>query len=82
MCTIMACLWTILCRRFMKIKSRYSIPSDITLNNQILLEKRDYLKGTIHIGHCRGHDCIILLFVFEGFYDNHRRLLSKNYYFR
>ena len=65
----------------MKIKSRYSIPSHITLNNQILLEKRDYLKGTIYIGHCRGHDCIIL-FVFEGFYDNHRRLLSKNYYFR
>ena len=72
----------ILCRGFMKKKSRYSIPSHITLNNQIPLEKSDYLKRTIHICHCRGHDCIILIFIFEGFYENHRRLLSKNYYFR
>ena len=82
MCMIMAHLWTILCRRFMKKKSRYSIPSHITLNNQIPLKKRDYLKGTIHIGHCRGHDCIVLISIFKGFYDNHRRLLSENYYFR
>ena len=46
------------------------------------IEKRSQLKGTIIISHCRGHDCIILIFCFEGFYDNHRRLLSKNYYFR
>ena len=44
--------------------------------------KKDYLRGTISIGHCRGHDCIILIFDFDGFYENHRRLLSKNYYFR
>ena len=43
------------------------------------IEKRSHLKGAIIIGHCRGHDCIILIFCFEGFYDNHRRL-SKNYF--
>ena len=79
MCPIMDCLWAILCRQFMKKKSRFSIPSHITLNNQIPFEKRDYLKETIHIARCRGHDCIILLFTFKGFYDNHR-LLPKNYF--
>ena len=82
MCTIMTCLWTILCRRFMQKKARYSIPSHMTLNNQIPLEKRDYLKRTIHIGHCRRHCCMILIFIFEGFCENHRGLLSENYYFR
>ena len=52
--------------------------SQISLNNCISIKKISYLKGTISIG----HDCIILIFDFEGFYDNHRRLLSKNYYFR
>ena len=45
-------------------------------------EKRDYVRGTIKIGHWRGHDCIILIFIFEGFYEDHSRLLSENYYFR
>lgn len=33
-------------------------------------------------GHCKGHDCIILFYDFDGFHENHRRLLLKNYYFR
>ena len=33
----------------------------------LLNEKRKYLKGEITIVHCRGHDCIILFFNFEGF---------------
>ena len=41
------------------------------------LKKKIILRGTISIGHCRGHDCIMLTFDFEGFYENHRRLLSK-----
>lgn len=36
-----------------------------------------YLKGNIIINHCRGHSCIILLFDFKYFENNHRRLLSK-----
>lgn len=31
-------------------------------------KKLKYLKGDIVIGHCKGHNCIILFFHFEGFY--------------
>ena len=79
MFTTVARLWTILHRRFLNKKSTYSIPSHITLNNCITFEKKGYLKETISIGHCRVHGCIILIFDFEGFYENHRRLLSENY---
>ena len=34
------------------------------------------------ISHCKGHDCIILLFDFEHFEDNHLRLLSTNVFCR
>ena len=37
--------------------------SQISLNNCISIKKISYLKGTISIG----HDCIILIFDFEGF---------------
>ena len=75
-------LWRIFRRKFLVEKRRYFIPSHITLSNLIPIDKRNYLKGTISIGHCRGHDCIKLVFIFDGFYDNHRRLLSENFYFR
>ena len=39
-------------------KKPYSIPSHITLNNLIPVDKREYLKGTISLEHCRGHNCI------------------------
>ena len=45
-------LWTILLRRMRK-KSTYSIPSHITFNNCLPPEKKDDLKGTRSIGHCR-----------------------------
>ena len=57
-------------------KKPYSIPSHITLSNLIPVDKREYLKGTISLGHCRGHNCIISVLYFDGFYDNHRRLFS------
>ena len=82
MFTTLVRLWTFFSRRLTRKKSRYCLPSHITLKNCMPIEKRSQLKGTIIISHCRGHDCIILIFCFEGFYDNHRRLLSKNYYFR
>ena len=74
-------LWRIFCRTFMKKKSRCST---FTNNFEQLIphEKRDYVRGTIKIGHWRGHDCSILIFIFEGFYEDHSRLLSENYYFR
>lgn len=43
--------------------------SKITLIN-FLGHKSQQLKGEITIGHCKGHDCIILFFNFDGFYDN------------
>ena len=39
-----------------------------------------YLQGNIIISHCKGHDCIILLFDFEHFEDNHLRLLSSIFF--
>ena len=74
-------LWRIFHTAFMKKNSRYYLPSHITLNNCIPHETRDYVRGKINIGHRRGHNCIIL-FIFEEFYEEHRRLLSENYYFR
>ena len=65
------------CKAFMKKKSRYSLPSHITLNNCIPHEKNIYIyvRGTINIGHCRGHHCIVLIFISERFYEDHSRLL-------
>ena len=44
-------------------------------------DKRDkYLEGEIIIGHCRAHDTIILFSHIKGFYKQHVRLLSANYF--
>ena len=71
--------WQIFSRKFCK-KKPYSIPSSITLNNLTPVDKREYLKGTISLGHCIGHICITSVFYFDGFYDNHRRLFSKTFF--
>ena len=71
--------WQVFRRKFRRKKSSYSIPSYVTLNNLIEADKRKRLRGEISLVHCRGHDCIMLLFYFDGFHDNHRRLLSKNF---
>ena len=81
MFSTMVRLWAILRRKFRK-KKPYSIPSYVTVNNLIPTDKRKYLKGRINLGHCIGHDCIMLVFNFDGFYENHRRMLSENFYFR
>ena len=54
----------------------------MTLNNLIPTDKKSHMKRTISLCHCRGHNCIMLVFCFEGFYDTHVRLLSKNYYYK
>ena len=47
----------------------------------LLNKKEDFcLKGELIISHCKGHDCIILFSVFNDFYENHRKLLSKKFY--
>ena len=45
-------------------------------------QKKKILKGKIMFGHCRGHDTIIIFFHFEGLYEQHLCLLSRNYFFR
>lgn len=63
-------------------KSRYQIPPHVTLNNLIPFDKTKYLKGGVSLVHCKGNDCIVLVFYFNGFYENYKRFLSKNKYFR
>ena len=62
-------------------KKSYTLPPHITLNNLILADKRKHLKGEINLVYCRGHDCIMLVFYFEGFYNNHVRFLSKEHFY-
>ena len=47
-------------------RARFSGPVNTI---DLLNEKLKYLKGDIVIGHCKGHDYIILFFHIEGFYD-------------
>ena len=42
---------------------------------------KNNLKREIIFGHCRGHYTIIILFYFEGFYEQDVRLLSRDCYF-
>ena len=62
-------------------KKSYSLPRHITLNKLIPGDKRNHLRGETNLVYCRGHDCIMLVFYFEGFYHNHVRLLSKEYFY-
>ena len=79
---MLTCSLILLLRRiFRKKRSTYQIPLHITFKNSMPTNKKSHVKGTISLCHCRGHDCIMLVFCFEGFYDTHVRLLSKNYYF-
>ena len=70
-------LWWIFHRKFHTWKP-YFISLHITLNNLIPIDKINHLKGTISLGHCRVHNCIILVFNFDSFYENHWQLLSEN----
>ena len=66
-------------QKILKKKSNYCPPRHLTTNNLIDLDKRKHLKGEIYLAHCKGHDTIILIFYFNGFYDQHVRSLSRNY---
>ena len=69
-------------RKIFKKKPTYFPPGNIGTNNLIDPDKRKHLKGEIYLVHCRGHNTIMLIFYFKGFYDQHQHLLSKNYYHR
>ena len=64
-----------------KDRRRLSITDWIWTIN-LIGDKRDkYLEGEIILRYCCGHDTIITLFSIKGFYDQHIRLLSGNFYF-
>ena len=55
-------------------------PSHITLRNDLPEDKKKYFNGSISLCHCRGHDCIIVVTYFYGFYEADRRLYSNAVY--
>ena len=59
----------------------YNYPKNVTFVN-LLKDKKLYNKGEIIISHCKGHNCIILFFDFDEFYENHRWLFHKNFFCR
>ena len=63
-------------------RRKHLVTEHIRENDLMEHNKKKFLKGEIIFRHCRGHDTIITVFCFEGFYDEHIRLLSRNYYFR
>ena len=72
--------WCYFLRFFIKRSNKQKCPSYITIKNFLPKKKNKYLSGTISLCHCRGHDCIRLMFYFDGFYEMDRRLFSENYY--
>ena len=63
-------------------RQRHLVTDRIQKNNLIELNKKNNLKEEIIFGHCKGHDTIIFFFNFEGFYEQHVSLLSRNYFYR
>ena len=57
--------------KLFKKKSKYFPPDRIFESNFIGPEKWKHLKGEITIRHCRGHNTILILFNFKGFYQQH-----------
>ena len=80
--TLVCSLIRSILRRLRKQNPTYQVPLHVTLNNLMSVDKRSHVKGTISLCHCRGHDCIMLVLSFDGFYDMHVRLFPENYYFR
>ena len=49
-------------------------PPHVVLRNHLPEEKKKYVIRTISLCYCRGPDCIIAKFFFDGFYETDRRL--------
>ena len=65
--------------QFKEHSGRKSSNNSVMLINILDKKKGFCLKGEIIISHCKGHDCIILFFVFNDFCENQRRSVSKNF---
>ena len=56
-------------------------PSHIVVKNHLPDNKKMYVKGTISFCHCRGHNCLVVKFFIDGFYETDRRLYWENCWF-
>ena len=66
-------------QKISKKRRRHLVTNHFQENNLIEPDKNKLLKGEIILTHCRGHDTILIFFLFEGFHDQHIRLLSRKY---
>ena len=56
--------------------------SYVTLINKLPEGKKKYVNGSISLCHCKGHDCIIIVVYFDGFFETNIRLFNDyNYWF-
>ena len=60
---------------------RYLQPENVTLINLLNNNLKEYAEGKIVISHRKSHDCIILLYYFDGFCHAHVRLLSNKIFY-
>ena len=64
---------------------KHELPSYVILKNHLPLDKKKkkkkYIKGTISLCHYRGHDCLVVRFYFDRFYETDRILYWDNYWF-
>ena len=72
-----------LCCFLRYLKNRFKkqrCPSYVTLINNLPEGEKKYVNGSISLCHCRGHDCIIIVFYFDGFFEKRRRLFGEYNY--
>ena len=55
-------------------------PSHVTVVNNLPEDKKKYVKCSISLCHCRGHDYIIIAFCFDKFFETRRRLFGDYHY--
>ena len=59
-------------------KKKFS--SYVTLVNNLPEGKKKYVNGSISLCHCRGYNCIIIVFYLDGFFETRRCLFGEYNY--
>ena len=68
--------------KIFKGRRKLDVTNRIQTVNLIGDKRCKYLEREIILGHCPGHNTIVIFFYIKGFYDQLVRYLSENYYFR
>ena len=63
-------------KKIFKKRQRHLVTNYIQENNLIKSDKKKLLSGII-LTHCRDHDTILIVFLFEGFYKQHMFTFKK-----